>query len=330
MVTRDPTIVVLGARGIDDLPGIERIQDEAMTVFATTADELRQALPGQEILLGWDFRADALTEAWSAASDLKWIHWCGAGVDAALFEDLRRSSVVLTNARGVFDRPIAEYVLGLVLAMAKGFPRTFAAHSTHRWDYRLTETIEDRPALVVGVGSIGRCIGSMLRKAGMRVSGVGRKARPGDGVFEAIHGIAELDNRLGEADYVINAAPLTKETVNLFCQDQFAAMKPTARFINIGRGASVDEAALIDALNGDDIAGAALDVFRTEPLPDDHPLWQCDNVIISPHMSGDYRGYEQALVELFVDNLRRYKTGRPLRNVVDKMAGFVPSDSANS
>jgi phosphoglycerate dehydrogenase-like enzyme len=244
-------------------------------------------------------------------------------VDAALFPALRDSDVILTNARGVFDQPMAEYILGLIIAMAKSFPRTFAAKSTRTWAYQMTESIAGRQALVVGVGSIGRRIARVLGAVGMQVAGVGRKPRAGDPDFDHVHGIDELGSALAGADFVINVTPLTEATQGLFSDTQFAAMKTTARFINVGRGASVDEPALIRALHSGAIAGAALDVFQTEPLPTDSPLWDIDNLIISPHMSGDFYEHKRVLVDLFIDNLDRYRAGKPLKNVVDKVAGFV-------
>ena len=302
---------------------METLRHPDRILFATDVDDLRQALPGSEILLSWNFRAGQLRDAWDLAANLKWIHWCGAGVDAALFPALRDSDVILTNARGVFDQPMAEYVLGLIIAMAKSFPRTFAAKSTRTWAYQMTESIAGRQALVVGVGSIGRRIARMLSAVGMQVAGVGRKPRAKDPDFDRVHGIDELDSALAAADFVINVTPLTEATQGLFSDAQFAAMKTTARFVNVGRGASVDEPALIRALHSAAIAGAALDVFQTEPLPGDSPLWDIENLIISPHMSGDFYEHKRVLVDLFIDNLDRYRAGKPLKNVVDKVAGFV-------
>ena len=317
------TVVALGAKDFADLPGVEQIKNDVNWSFATTTDDLRRALPSSDILLGWDFRAEQLKGAWDFATDLKWIHWCGAGVDAALFSDLRQSNVILTNARGVFDRAMAEYVLGLIIALAKYFPQTFDAMAKRTWAYRRTEMIENRNVLIVGVGSIGRCIARLLKSVGMRVSGTGRTERPGDEDFECIHATENLNRVLGSFDFVVSVVPLTETTRNLFSQPQFSAMQSSARFINIGRGASVDEAALVNALQNGEITAAALDVFETEPLPDDSPLWSVSNLIISPHMSGDFFGYEKVLIEQFIENLHCYLTGAPLHNVVDKDAGFV-------
>ncbi len=158
----------------------------------------------------------------------------------------------------------------------------------------------------------------------MRVRGIGRTARDADADFGAVHGIGDLDALLPEADFVILAAPLTRETANLFDAEQFGAMKSTARFVNVARGGLVREAALVRALEQGDIAGAALDVFDHEPLPAASPLWSLPNVIVSPHMCGDFVGFEEALAELFWRNLERYRAGEPLLNVVDKVLGYPP------
>ena len=318
-------IVIQGAADAAAVPGIGALDGAADLRFTTTTDELRAALPGADVLLGWDFAAGGLEAAWDAADGLRWIHWAGAGVDALLFPALRQSDVVLTNSRGVFDRAMAEYVLGLIIGFAKRLPETVRMQAQRHWEHRLTERLAGARALVVGTGSIGREIARLLGAAGLVVEGVGRTARPGDGDFAAIHACQALDDRLAEADYVIAIAPLTEATRGLFGAAQFRAMKPTARFINLGRGALADEAALVRALAAGDIAGAALDVFETEPLPATSPLWAMDNVVVSPHMSGDYHGHYQDMAALFIDNVRRYQAGEPLANVVDMELGFVTS-----
>lgn len=319
---RTPTVTVFGAAGEEELPGLSAVRDEVRLRFAANADALVEAIPDTEVMFCWNFRAASLADAWPRANRLQWVHWAGAGVDAGLFPAFRDSDVVLTNARGVFDQPIAEYVLGLVLCFAKGFPRTVRAQNRRHWDFRHTESIRDKTALLVGVGSIGRAIGALLKAAGMQVAGVGRTARGGDPLFGNIHAYQALDSLLEDADYVINITPSTPETRGLFSSERFARMNPRTRFINVGRGDAVDEEALTEALEGGVIAGAGLDVFAREPLPEDSPLWGRDNVIVSAHMAGDVMESTQDLVAQFVHNLRRYVRGEPLINVVDKHRGY--------
>lgn len=319
-----PVLVVQGAARLDEVPRLAELEAEAQIRLATSVEELRTALPGAEVMLGWNFRADSLRRAWNSADGLRWIHWCGAGVDAAMFPELVNSEVQLTNARGIFDQPMAEWVLGMMLCFAKRIPQTLEAQGQARWNYQYSELLAGKRALVVGTGSIGRAIGRQLRAVGLRVEGVGRRARDGGADFEVIHGIDDLHALLPRADYVILITPLTGRTRNLFGAAEFAAMAPHARFINVGRGALVVESELLRALREGGIAGAALDVFVEEPLPPDSPFWTAPNCIVSPHMSGDIVGHEQLLAAQFLDNWRRYRAGEALENLVDKSLGFVP------
>lgn len=320
-----PIIVIQGAAGADQVPGISAIASDAELRFADSAPALARALPGCGILLGWSFSETSLREVWSHADRLRWIHWTGAGVDAVLFPELAKSDVVLTNSRGIFDRAMAEYVLGLILSFAKGFRETARHQDQRQWRHRLSEMVIGRRALVVGVGSIGREVARLLASAGLRVEGVGRRARVSDSDFAAVHARKDLDAVLATADYVVITVPLTDETRGLMGAAQFRAMKSSARLINVARGAILDEAALVEALRAGQIAGAALDVTTTEPLAEDSPLWAMPEVIISPHMSGDFFGHYEALASMFMENFRRFHAGQPLLNVVDKSSGFVLS-----
>ncbi len=318
-----PILVVQGANGIEDVPGLDSLADDAEIRFASDAAELRVALPGAEVLLGWNFRAESLCDAWESASALHWIHWGGAGVDAAMFPQLIESDVVLTNSRGVFDGAMAEWVLGMIICFAKKIPQTFEYQSRCEWNYRLNETVAGKRALVVGVGSIGRAIGRLLRAAGMQVEAIGRSARDGEPDFERIHAIDDLHLHLSHSDYVVLITPLTPQTRNLFGAAEFEAMAPHARFVNVGRGALVVEEALLNALREGQIAGAALDVFVEEPLPPDSPFWTAPNCLVSPHMSGDFIDYPVVIAGQFIDNWKRYRSGQSLQNQVDKNLGFV-------
>ena len=316
-------LVIHGVESSDEIPGIERIAANTQINCAPDLDSLQQFLPEAEVLLGWNFRAKDLQQTWHLAEQLRWVQWSGAGVDAVLFPEFVASDVRLTNVRGVFDRAMAEYTLGLILAFAKGMVETMAAQTAHRWSYRLTEQTLGQKVLVVGVGSIGRAIGRLLKQAGFEVSGVGRSARDGDPDFEQVYGVDTLVQSLETADYVVLIPPLTDQTRGLFGTAEFSAMKTTARFINLGRGELVDEAALIAALTSGAIAGAGLDVFSNEPLPENSPFWDLKNCIVSPHMSGDYHGFKETVAEVFLDNFEHYRQGRELVNLVDKTLGFV-------
>jgi phosphoglycerate dehydrogenase-like enzyme len=317
-----PVLAVLyGNKHPPDMHPIER----AAVVRYTDADDLTSALLGADALFVYDFLSTALPGAWHAADRLRWVHIASAGVDPVLFPAIRDSDVVLTNSRGVFDDAIAEYVLGVILAFAKDFAQSFDLQRQTRWLHRESERVAGGRALIVGTGPIGRAIARLLRAAGLRVAGAGRTARENDPDFGTVHASAKLADHLPSADYVVAVAPLTEQTKGLFDAAAFAAMKPSARFINVGRGELVVTGELIEALRTGKIAGAALDVFETEPLPPDSPLWTLPNVLVSPHMSGDFTGWRSTLVEVFAENFDRWVAGKPLRNVVDKQLGYVPS-----
>jgi phosphoglycerate dehydrogenase-like enzyme len=317
-----PVVAVLYA---DDRPrGMRAVEAAADVRYATDAG-LPDALGGAEVLFVWDFLSTAVPRAWPRADCLRWVHIASAGVDPLMFTELIDSKVVLTNSRGIFDRPIAEYVLGLILGFAKDLRSTFDLQRERAWQHRETQRIDRQTALVVGTGSIGREIGRLLSAAGMTVAGVGRTARSGDPDLGEVHASGDLFSLLPDADYVIIAAPLTEQTRSMFDAAAFARMKPSARLINVGRGPIVVDEDLVQALQDKRIAGAALDVFSEEPLPPEHPLWAVPNVIISPHMAGDFVGWLDALAELFVENFGRWLAGEELLNVVDKELGYVPS-----
>jgi len=316
-------LVVNGANGINDVPGLETVADRLDITFAPDEEHLGQHLPGAEILLGWNFRGRDLRNQWSKADQLKWVHWCGAGVDAVLFPEFSESDVVLTNARGIFDRAMAEYVLGYMLAEVKDFRKTLRLQAEKTWDFRVTEKLAGSRAVIFGVGSIGREIGKVLSAVNIEVLGVGRSRRSDDPVFKEVYALEDARSVVSDVDWVIGVMPLTENTHGVFDKTFFDAMKPSARFINVGRGQSVNQNDLEAALRADTIAGALLDVFETEPVPSDSSIWEAPNLMISPHMSGDYSRAQHDMAQQFLDNLERYSSNKPLHNAVDKSLGFA-------
>jgi phosphoglycerate dehydrogenase-like enzyme len=292
------------------------------------ADGLAEAVRGAQALLLWDFFSTAVRDVWADAGHLEWIHITAAGVDSLLFDELRDSRVVVTNARGVFDRPLAEYVLGAVIAYAKDSRTSFELQQRHQWQHRETRSIKGATALVVGTGGIGREIARLLRAAGLVVRGAGRRAATDDPDFGEVISSDDLAAEAGWCDHLILAAPLTAQTRGLVDSAVLDAMKPDAHLVNIARGPMVDEPALIAALTERRIGGATLDVFETEPLPPEHPLWDAPNVTITAHMSADVVGWRDTLAAQFAANVGRWLAGEPLLNVVDKKLGYVPSGVA--
>jgi phosphoglycerate dehydrogenase-like enzyme len=313
----------MGTTAEDPPPAIEAIADDVELRYAPDRAVLRARIPDAEIVYTWWGEPEDLEAAWPLASRLRWVQAVNVGINHVLFPALVESDVVLTNARGAADGPIAETAIGFIVSMAKGFRRMFDDQRDHTWGHRDLERLAGRRLLVVGPGPIGRAIARAARDGlGMRAEAVGRSARPGDDVFERIHGVEDLHSALGRADYVVDAMPLTAQTRHVFDAAAFAAMKAGARFVNVGRGATVDEPALIEALHTGEIAGAALDVFEEEPLPPDSPLWDMEQVIVCPHTSGNVDGWEGDFARVFYDNVGRWLRGEPLSNVVDKRLGF--------
>jgi phosphoglycerate dehydrogenase-like enzyme len=242
-------------------------------------------------------------------------------VDWLLFPELVESDVVVTNARGVFDGAIAEWVIGMLLMFTTDTLRTLELQREARWEHRETRRLAGSRLVVVGPGPIGRAVAARARDLGMEVAAVGRTGRL-DAELGRVEPVERLAEVVATADHVVNALPLTDRTRATFDAAAFAAMPATATFVNVGRGRTVDEAALVTALATGGIAAAALDVFEQEPLPADSPLWSMPNVVVSPHMCGDYAGWRELAVAIFVDNAERLARGEPLRNVVDTRLGF--------
>jgi phosphoglycerate dehydrogenase-like enzyme len=308
-----PTVVVLcGTDRPPGLPAVERLAE----VRLATEDRLPDALPGADVLFVWRQRPSALFEAWEKAEALRWVHTASTAAGDLLTPELIASDVVVTNSRGLFDEPIAEYVLGLVLAFAKDLPGRVRRQDTGTWLTRETERIAGTSVLVAGTGTIGRSIGRKLTAVGMRVTGIGHHGRPTDPDLGEILPMDRLADALRRSDYLVLAAPLTQDTRGMVNATTLAAMPSTARVINVSRGALVVTADLVDALRRGRIAGAALDVFGDERPDDSSPLWTLPNVLISPHMAGHVVGWRDELVALFADNLARYVERRQLRNVV--------------
>src|SRR5689334_715877 len=261
-----PVVVVLCASSDQRPPHLEAL-DGRVTLRYADAAGLASAVGEARALFLWDFFSTAVADVWSHCDRLEWIHVAAAGVDTLLFDGLRESRVTVTNARGVFDRPIAEFVLASVLAHAK---RLHESHDLQRqavWRHRETRTVAGARALVVGTGGIGREIARLLRAVGLQVRGAGRTARTNDVDFGDVVASADLVHQVGWCDYLINAVPLTPQTRGLINAEVFAALRPSAHLVNVGRGATVVQDELAEALAAGRFDGASLDVFEEEPLP---------------------------------------------------------------
>ena len=303
--------------------GLPESGSGAEYVMAESMAEVRAHLAECDVVFQYGHPRDALSANWELTERLRWVHVGGVGIDWALFPEFIESDVVLTNSRGVFDTSLPEYLLSLMLALVKDLPATVRAQERHEWQHRLLEPLTGSRAIIVGAGSIARASGRLLRTLGLEVTLVGRHEREGEPDEGRIRAVGDLPRLLPAADWLIVLVPLTPETRGLIGADELAALPQGARLANIGRGPTVDEAALVNALRSGHLAGAVLDVFEAEPLPPESPLWDMPNVIVSPHIGGDEADTPRAFAEVFLANLRRYLAGEPLQNIVDKRLGFV-------
>ena len=290
---------------------------EVVPIDSAPTDE---QLAGASVLYIWDHRFGDLAPLLRRTDELSWVHAASVGVNRLICPEL--ASVTLTNSRGVFDTSIAEWVLAAVLAHVKGLGDTWALQRHSTWRYRTTGRLAGTRAAVVGTGSIGRAVADRLARLDVHVTLVGRT--PGDDPdFGAIRGSDDLVAVAAAVDVLVLAVPLTPTTTSLVGAEVLGALGPRGFVVNVGRGPTLVESDLVDALRAGTIAGAALDVFEVEPLPAGSPLWSMPNVLVSPHMSGDYLGFEIDMMTVFTDNLERWRRDEPLHNVVDPAAGYV-------
>ncbi|MGI8828355.1 MAG: D-2-hydroxyacid dehydrogenase [Candidatus Limnocylindria bacterium] len=255
---------------------------------------------------------------------LRWIHSASAGVDRIATAAVRERGLLVTNARGVFSRPIAEYVVMMMLAVARRLPQLLELQRERTWQPLRGRELSELTVGIVGYGSIGVEVARLLAPFGCRVLATRRHPERGAGEASSVemHGLDQLDEVLRASDIVVVAAPLTDETAGLIGAEQLSQMREDAWLINIARGRLVDELALRRALESGWIGGAVLDVFNEEPLSAESPLYGTPNLVITPHTSWASNRVIERTVDLFVDNLRRDLAGEPLRNLVDLEAGY--------
>jgi phosphoglycerate dehydrogenase-like enzyme len=318
---------------------LERIRRSApgSRLITLSVEGLSDApLDDVEVLLrGW-LTADAFDRLLARAPRLSWVHSASTGVERALTPAAIDRQIVITNARGVFSRPIAEYVMMMILAISRRLPHLLELQRERTWQPLEGAELRDVTVGVVGLGSIGRAVASLSTAFGCRVIATRRRVDgdeplaapdpenllPAEPVIEQVLGPEGLPELLGESDFVVLAAPLTPETENMIDASALAAMKPGAWIINVARGALVDERALLRALREGPIGGAVLDTFRDEPLLPSSPFYDLPNVVVTPHTSWSSGRVLDRSVELFCDNLQRYARGEPLLNIVDPSLGY--------
>lgn len=319
-----PVLLVLSDPADPYLPLLDSIRDRAEIVIGDSAAALADAAPRAAAFLAWTVRRPEIEAILAAATRLRWIHVRWAGLDSLLFPALVESHVPLTNSRGVYSQSLGEFVIAGALFFAKDIRRLLLQQSAHKWEPFTMPELRGATMGIVGYGDIGRACAMRAHAFGMRVL-AGRR-RPdlsaSDPLIDRSYGPAELIDMIRECDYVVAAAPLTPQTRGMIAEREIAAMKPTAVLMNVGRGPVIDEPALIRALRERRIRGAALDVFTNEPLPPESPLFDFDNVLISPHCADNTPTFNEDAMHFFLENFGRFLKNEPLQNVVDKQAGY--------
>lgn len=298
-----------------------------LTFAAAGTPDFARALPDADVVVAQDLSDDEL----GRASRVRWLSSVAAGLDEIVTPALLARGVVVTNASGVHGPNIAEHVLAMILMFTRGLPRLYRAQLARRWERNLKSRsdgpgeLTGKTLLIVGLGRIGEAIAARARPFGVRVVALKHdpSTRHDAGVaVDELLGMDALDEALGRADHVCLTVPLTRATRHLIDRRRLARLGAGAFLYNVSRGAVIDEAALIDALRAGKLGGAGLDVFEEEPLPETSPLWDLDNVILTPHVAGVTPLYYQRTAALFADNLDRFLAGEPLANRYDPARGY--------
>ena len=317
-----PRVLVVAEK---DDPQLAMLRDVPHDV-ARSASEVASAAgdaADADAILHWSGQRDLLRAAFLACPRVRWVHSRWAGVDSLLFPELVASDVLLTNGSGVFSQSLGEFALAAILYFAKDLPRMLRNQRAERWEPFDVEEIAGQTVGIVGYGDIGHAVARRAHAMGMRVLALKRHVpeKP-DPLIEEFYKPDALPNLLKQCDYLVVSAPLTEETRHMMGNAEFAAMKPSAVVINVGRGPVIDQAALVRALEGGRIRGAGLDVFEHEPLPAGDPLWRMENVLVSPHTADHTRDWIDAAMRFFLRQYEHFRKGEPLENVVNKQLGY--------
>jgi phosphoglycerate dehydrogenase-like enzyme len=312
-------VLVLASAADPQLAMLNELPHTVCGALAACAPAAKEAT----VILEWSGAPKLLRSAFAMCRKLRWIHSFAAGVENLLFPELIESDVVLTNGSGVFSASLGEFVLAAILYFAKDFRRMIRNQSAALWKPFDVEEIGGQTVGILGYGDIGRAVASRVHAMNMRVIATKRHvSETTDPLVERFYKPEARREMIARSDYVVATAPLTEETRHMISDAEFAAMKPTAVVINVGRGPVIDEAALLRALTAQRIKGAGLDVFEHEPLPAGHPLYGMENVLLSPHCADHTADWQDQAMRFFLAQYGRFEEGQPLQNVVNKQLGY--------
>jgi phosphoglycerate dehydrogenase-like enzyme len=317
-------ILVLGDPAEPQLAMLEQLQTHAHFSVGNRGSGFERDADDATIILNWSASLAVLRDVFRKCPHLEWVHTRSAGLERTLFPELSESSVPLTNGTGVFSAALGEFAVAAILYFAKHFRRMIRNQMAGVWEAFDVLPVEGHTVGIVGYGDIGRAVATRAQALGMRVLAVKRHASAltADPLIHHLYGPERRIEMISLSDYVVVAAPLTAETRGMIGEAEFAAMRPTAVVINVGRGPVIEESALIRALSTGRIQGAALDVFDQEPLPGDHPFYSLENVLLSPHCADHTPDWLDQAMRFFLAQFERFRQGQPLLNIVDKRLGY--------
>jgi len=318
------TLLVLANPNDRELALLEGLPKSTTIAVGSDIEAFKRAAPEAQIILNWTGSRKLLEQVWAIAPNVKWVHSKSAGLDSTLFPALVESPIPLTNGSGVFSQSLGEFVVGAALFFAKDFRRLIRNQMAGVWKQDDVEELGKQTMGIVGYGDIGHACAKRAHALGMRVLGLRRRPEfsKGDPYIDGIYPFEGLLELVPQCDYVVAAAPLAAGTRHMIGDAAFKAMKKTAVVMNVGRGPVIDEEALIRALESGRIRGAALDVFENEPLPAGHPFFKMENVLLSPHCTDHTTTWLDDAMRFFLEQYERFASGEPLKNVVDKKAGY--------
>jgi len=317
------TILVLADSNDPQLKTLDELRSSADIVVGNSSSAFEKAASHASVLFNWSGSLELLREVVNMSPKVQWMHSRSVGLERTLFPELSENSVTLTNGRGVFSASLGEFVLAAILYFAKDFRRMIRNQMAAKWEQFDVEAISGKTVGIVGYGDIGRAVAIRVRPMGMKVLALKRHVvREPDPLVEQTYSPDRRIEMLARCDYVVVAAPLTAETRGMIAEPEFAAMKPAAVVMNVGRGPVIKEDALISALSSGRIRGAGLDVFDEEPLPRDHPFYRMENVLLSPHCADHTSDWLEQAMRLFIEQYERFRSRQPLLYVVDKKLGY--------
>jgi phosphoglycerate dehydrogenase-like enzyme len=321
----DSLVLVLTSPGDIDIPFLSELHQVATTVVGHSTQDFAGAAGNADVIFNWSGSVALLRDVFLMSHRLRWLHSRSAGLERALFPELVESEVILTNGSGVFSPSLGEFALAAILYFAKDFRRMIRNQMAGVWEQFDVTMVSGQTLGIIGYGSIGRAIATRARALEMKVLALRRHTPQQvqeNPLIEQVYDREGLAEMLSRCDYVAVSLPLTAQTRGLIADAEFAVMKKDAVLINVGRGPTIDERAMIKALSENKIRGVALDVFDQEPLPHGHPFYAMENVLLSPHCADHTSDWLDNASRFFLAQLERFRSGQQLLNIVDKRLGY--------